>query len=328
MLKRNLQAAIAFLKVMTKHPYRFLKDIASAWLLRIEMGKPVWSPLNEDRMNYITEEEIARVTEEDIKRATHKEKYLRPTRLCRPNAPKIVALAKKLGAWKKSDWEYAESIFNFIIKIKFMFNQLKSEVEVIQTDSGVCLDQQSLGIALARAGGIPARYSVTSIIFSQATEEALFVDPTVEEVYNALGVWEQHGAVEFYIDGKWVASDFTFPKETAVALGIPIPKFGTVDVGISATVPEVVTRFEGFPWGYGTLMKFGIALMRGMGDRINAHIEELNEKGREILEKEGKEKFMRKELAKPTIAMPELPSLEEIEEFRKRKGLSEVIYPK
>jgi hypothetical protein len=319
MLKRNLQAATAFLKVMAKHPYRFLKDVSSSWLLRIKAGKPVWAPLNEDRTNYITEEEIAKVTEEDIKRAIHKEKYLRPTRLCKPNAPEIVALAKKLGAWQKSDWEYAESIFNFMRKIKFEFGRLKSELEVLKSDKGVCLDQQSLGIALARAGGIPARYSITGFVFASPVEELLTVDPTFKEVYNALEVWEQHGAAEFYLDGKWIASDFTFPDETGVGLGLSIPQFGSNDIGLGVDAPETIARFEGFPWGYATLMKFGIALMRGMADRINARVEEITEKGRKLLEEKGVEAFMEKH--KPTITMPGLPSLEEIEEFRKRNDL-------
>jgi hypothetical protein len=225
-------------------------------------------------------------------------------------------LAKKLGAWEKSDLEYAESIFNFMRKIKFEFGALKSDVEVLYTGKGVCLDQQSLAIALARAGGIPARYTVTGLVFAPSVEDVLMVDPTFREVYNALGVWEQHGAAEFYIDGKWIASDFIFPDETGVGLGIPIPRFGNIDVGLGTSAPEIITRFEGFAFGYAILMKFGMALMRGMADRINAHLEELNERGRKMIEEKGVEAFMGK--AKPSVTMPELPSLDEIEEFRKR----------
>ena len=196
MLKRNLQAGIAFFKVMLRHPFRFTKDVASAWWPRLRARKALWAPPYEEHTNFLTEEDLAQVTVKDIKRATHKEKYLRPVRLCKPNAPEIVALAKKLGAWQKSDWEYAESIFDFMREIKFEFGALKNELEVLNTGKGVCLDKQSLGIALARAGGIPARYTITGLVFAPPVEAALTVDPTFKDVYSTLQVWEQHGAAE------------------------------------------------------------------------------------------------------------------------------------
>jgi len=196
MLRKNLQAAVAFLKVAIRHPYRLGKDAISAFIPRLKAMKAPWAPLYEEQTHYVTAADVAQVTKEDIKRATHKAKYLRPTRLCKVNDPEIVALAKKLGAWEKSNLDYAEAIFDFMRQIKFDFGPLKSANEVLHTNRGVCLDQQSLAIALARAAGIPARYSLTGLVFAPQVEDALTVDSTFKDVYNALGVWEQHGAAE------------------------------------------------------------------------------------------------------------------------------------
>ena len=42
------------------------------------------------------------------------EKYLRPTLFCNHKAPEVVALANQLGAFKKSDYEFAKSAFHFV----------------------------------------------------------------------------------------------------------------------------------------------------------------------------------------------------------------------
>ncbi len=320
LLSRNLQAGLAFFKVMIKHPVRFTSDITSAWIKRIKLGKPLWAPLSEKKVNYFTEYDLAGISAEDIKRATSNKKYLRPTRWCKSNAPEIVALSKKLGAWEKSDREYAESIFHFMRGIEFEFNSLKKEVEVLNTKKGVCLDQQSLAIALARAGGIPARYSLTGVVFVPPIRDALTVDPTFKEAYNALGVWEQHGAAEFMIDGQWIATDVTFSDGIVAGLGLPMPQFGSADIGIGIAPPEFIVHFEGFPYGYRMIMKMAMLLMRAMADRINNNIQEISVNGWRLLKEIGEEKYNEMALSKKAIYSNkyELPSLDEVEAFRKK----------
>jgi hypothetical protein len=317
---KNLQAGVYFFKVMIKHPVSFTRDILSTWMKRIKVRKAVWAPLYEEKSDYITEEDLSGVSAEDILRATRNEKYLRPTRLCKPNAPEIVALAKKLGAWEKSDRDYAESIFNFMRQIKFEFNPLKKEVEVLKTNKGVCLDQQSLAIALARAGGIPARYSIIGLEFSPPVRDVLTVDPIFKEVYDALGFWEMHGAAEFMIEGKWIGTDVTFSDAATAGLGLPMPQFGSADVGLGVAPPEIIVNFEGFPFGYKMIMQLSMSVMRGMSDRINVAIEEITENGRLLLEQIGVEKYNEMILSKKAIYKNnyELPSLDEVKAFREK----------
>jgi hypothetical protein len=317
---KNLQAGVYFFKVMIKHPVSFTRDIISTWMKRIKVWKPIWAPLYEEKSDYVTESDLAGISAGDILKATRNEKYLRPTRLCKPNAPEIVALAKKLGAWEKSDRDYAEAIFNFMRQIKFEFNPLKKEVDVLKTNKGVCLDQQSLAIALARAGGIPARYSIIALVFSPPVRDVLTVDPIFKEVYDALGFWEMHGAAEFMIDGKWIGTDVTFSDAATAGLGLPMPKFGSADVGLGVAPPEIIVNFEGFPFGYGIIMKLSMLFMRSMADRINAAIEEITENGRKLLEEIGVEKYNEMVLSKKVnyAQTYELPSMEEVETFRKK----------
>ncbi len=49
----------------------------------------------------------------DMKSCNSEEKYLRPTLFCNCRAPEIVALAHALGAYQKSDREFAEAAFEF-----------------------------------------------------------------------------------------------------------------------------------------------------------------------------------------------------------------------
>jgi hypothetical protein len=63
-----------------------------------------------------------------------------------------------------------------------------------------------------------------------------------------------------------------------------------------------------------------MSLMRGMSDRINTAIEEITENGRQLLEKIGKEKYNEMVPSKKAIYKNnyDLPSLDEVEAFRKK----------
>ena len=166
-----------------------------------------------------------------------------------------------------------------------------------------------------------ARYSLTGVVFVPRVREALTVDPIFKEAYNALGVWEQHGAAEFMINGEWVATDVTFSDGLVAGFGLPMPRFGSADIGIGVAPPEFIVHFEGFPFGYRLIMKLAMLLMRSMADRINNNITEISKKGWTLLEEIGEEKYNETALSKKVAyaIKYELPSLEEIDAFRGRR---------
>lgn len=89
------------------------------------------------------------------------ETYLRPTRNRDGNAPELVGLADEVRARTGSDWEYARAIFDLVrdeIDPCFDLSPGGGVVETLERGFGMCHDKLNVFIALARAGGIPARY--------------------------------------------------------------------------------------------------------------------------------------------------------------------------
>ena len=95
----------------------------------------------------------------EMKYCSSEERYLRPTLFCDCRAPEIVAMAHALGAYQKSDREFAEAAFEFAKrKVILEITPMDDVVVTLKRGTGTCLHKISLFIALCRAAGIPARY--------------------------------------------------------------------------------------------------------------------------------------------------------------------------
>jgi len=69
------------------------------------------------------------------------EKYLRPTRYCNPRAPEVIALANELGAYEKSDYEFAEAAFEFVKRnMTLEMIPMDGVEDTIRRGTGTCLD--------------------------------------------------------------------------------------------------------------------------------------------------------------------------------------------
>ena len=55
-----------------------------------------------------------------MKYCNSNEKYLRPTLYCNSHSPEVIALANKLGAYNKSDKDFAKAAFDFAKRKKFI----------------------------------------------------------------------------------------------------------------------------------------------------------------------------------------------------------------
>ena len=107
------------------------------------------------------------------------EPFLRPTRYADSRAPEIVALADDFRAETGSDWEYASAIFEFVcnhIDVCFDFPPQHGVVGTLERGFGTCIEKLNLLVALARAGGIRARYCTIGIDPAQAGVLALMED--------------------------------------------------------------------------------------------------------------------------------------------------------
>ncbi len=94
------------------------------------------------------------------------EPFLRPTRFVDCHAPEIVALANEFRAQTSGDWQYASAIFEFVcnhIDLCFDLPSRRGVVGTLERGFGICVEKLNVLIALARAGGIPARYCTIGI---------------------------------------------------------------------------------------------------------------------------------------------------------------------
>ena len=82
------------------------------------------------------------------------EKYLRPTLFCNHHEPEVIALAHQLGAYQKTDREFAEAAFHFVKeKMPLEVLPLNEVSETLKRGTGTCFHLISALIALCRAAG-------------------------------------------------------------------------------------------------------------------------------------------------------------------------------
>lgn len=246
------------------------------------------------------------------------EKYLRPTIYCNYRVPEVIALANELGAFEKSDYEYAKSVFEFVKRnIILEFLPMDDVRDTLLRGTGTCIHKISLFIALCRAGGIKARYKLYAPVFTEAWYDHLIgTDPLAQQWYNAMGYFLLHGEGEVYIDGKWIVADVAPTPERQAAQGIPITKFGEDSIGTwFYAVPGTIMKVESLSsLGIGARMLgplskiFMERIARVPFTRINKSIVEQVEKGRKILDEIGEEEYDRKarERYKPVLLKSEL----------------------
>jgi len=104
-------------------------------------------------------------------RTLSREPFLRPTSDADSHAPEVIALADELRASTEDDWQYAEAIFDYVrngFDHCFDLPSRRGVVGTLERGFGTCNDKLNLFVALARAGGIPARYCTIGIAPGQA----------------------------------------------------------------------------------------------------------------------------------------------------------------
>ncbi len=312
LVKNFLKTTAPLLYVIARNPKTVAKNMG-AWKRRLKHSKPPWAHLD-DESNYDSTKELEDYN--DLP-AVSEEKYLRPTRLCECDSPAIRAVAKKLGAYDKEPLEYAKSIFYFVKNQKYLvFKPMRGAVGVLRSKGGVCLDQMNLLIALARAGGIRARYRLYALAPTQEMFDIMIKDdPIIRETYEMLGFLDSlHGCAELYVNGGWIQLDPTFSDELEAGMGIPVSDFGE-EPAWRVRVPERDVVFEGFPIFFKNLLVALAFILRDTIDKVNEKLDEVRKTGREILDEIGKEEYnQRKKQFKI-----EMPSLEEVKAFRQKQ---------
>lgn len=218
------------------------------------------------------------------------EKYLRPTLYCNPREPEVIALANDLGAFNKSDREFAEAAFQ-LVKEKMVLEILPmNEVGVtFRRGTGSCFHLITAFIALCRCAGIKARYKMFAMNMIQAWYDAVVeADPLVKKWYDSMGYFMIEGEGEVYIDGKWVVAHVGPKAERQAAAGIPITKFGEDSLGNwFFAIPGSLMWMESIPYGFGGAVKLIAKIAPGSMERVNISILKQIEKGKKIINEAG-----------------------------------------
>ena len=232
----------------------------------------------------------------EMKYCKSTERFLRPTHLCNPLDRDIIAMANKLGAFIKSDWDYAKGVFDFVNEnIRIDFSSIKSDIETLHAGHGTCVDKMSLFISLCRCAGIPSRYILYSPqIIQEVYDISVSADPLIKKWYDSIGFFAIHGSSEVKIDGKWVPSDVSVDPISTVGLGVPIIHFGEVIEDKYLKVIGNTMRIEGLPYGLKFLGSLPFRVFAGAGRAINSTISLALDKGREILNEMSIEEYDKK----------------------------------
>ena len=229
----------------------------------------------------------------DMKINNSNERYLRPTLFCDHREPEVVALAHKLGAYKKSDKEFAEAAFDLVKEhMTLEICPLNRVGETFQRGTGTCFHLITAFIALCRAAGIKARYKVFAMNMSQAWYDSVVsADPLVKKWYDAMGYFMLEGEGEAYVDGKWVVAHVGPKAARQAAAGIPITKFGEDSIGRwFFAIPGTIMKMESIPYGFSGSTKLLKKIAPGSMERVNLSILKQIEKGKEIIKEAGGQK--------------------------------------
>ncbi len=228
---------------------------------------------------------------EGMKYCDSNEKYLRPTLWCNNKSKQVIALANKLGAYQKSDQEFAEAAFDWVKRnITLEVIDMDSIDDTLERGTGSCIHINSVVAALCRCAGIKVRYKLFSAITSQATYENMF-DAMARKWYDALGYFSIEGDVELFIDNKWVVAHAGPTPERQAAMNVPITNVGEESIGVwFDAIPGTIFYSESVPYGFGLTVKLLTKIAAGTVDAMNANTLSMIKKGKKILEETGGEK--------------------------------------
>ena len=221
------------------------------------------------------------------------ERYLRPTLFCDCRAPEIVAMAHALGAYQKTDREFAEAAFEFAKrKIILEIIPMDDVVSTLKRGTGTCLHKISLFVALCRAAGIPARYKYFALtILDEWAMPAMAHAPLMKEWYDAMGMFLLHGEAEAYVDGAWVTADAGAEPTRQASAWMPVTKLGEDSAGLWLfPVPGTTFVRESIPLGLAIpsrILMNHLVPKQAVG--INIGILEQIERGRKLIKEMGGE---------------------------------------
>ena len=228
--------------------------------------------------------------EEGMPYCRSRQRFLRPTRYCDSRSPEVIAIAHSLGAYQKSEAEFAEAAFAFAKeRVVFEIGPIIPVQETLRRGTGSCFDCITVFIALCRCAGIPARYKLFTGDMIQSWRNALIeIDPLMQKWYDAISYFMFEGEGEAYVDGAWRVAHVGPTAERQAAGGVPITHFGEDSLGLwFHAKPGTIMRVESIPPGLGVGSRAFFAISPGTVERVNVSVGEQIAQGRKIIQAAG-----------------------------------------
>ena len=262
-------------------------------------------------------------------RALSQEPYLRPVPYCDSHSPEVIAVADRFRQNTKSDWEYACAIYDYVRNEIVMALEPAAPGGVagtLEAGYGICLDKSCALVALARAGGIPARFCKMGNIAFRDAESA---PPDIRDLVHFVETLESskdwslrkigaglmrrlkqhlksagygnapvvglHPVVEFKFGNTWIMADPGRGDSEAIASGLPLPRLGYDPMLMLGYTGTVIYRSETVPVGksYWLVRRIMCMLARGAADVVNNQLEEKRKEGERILSEIEKTDYIR-----------------------------------
>lgn len=235
-------------------------------------------------------------------------KYLRPVRLCESDAPELIAMANKLGAYKLKDREYAENVFDFVKNnIRSKNIPIQGSLETLKKGRGSCFDAAGLFITLCRIGSVKARYKI--YLHKEPPPGFQTLSDTInKDLLSGLAIISTFYTVaEVYINKRWLECEVTSNPELDAYWNVPIAHFGENCGKVGGWMPDDVIYLEKLPLKITILTNILLKLTKGLMEEINNKTEEEWIEGKKKLENTGRERYDKKARRRYGY----IPSLEE-----------------
>jgi hypothetical protein len=241
---------------------------------------------------------------------TSNEPYLRPTRWCNPREPEVIALANELGAYEKTDYEFATAAFDFITRNLYMeMCPLDSAGATLRRGTGTCFHLANAFVALCRSAGVKTRYRFFRLIISQNVQNQLLdVSPGFSEFFQAFDASTIEAQSEACIDGTWMIAHPAVVIALAAQADRPIMRLGeqVMEEDVKM-VPGTLTSPESIPFMFGGGMALFSRMAPATMERANVGLQKAYALGRQVIEEAGSieaydQKVRQKlELSRPVI---------------------------
>jgi hypothetical protein len=231
----------------------------------------------------------------EMKHCDSKDPYLRPTHSIQSDAPEIIALANSLGAYQKSDWDYANAAFEWVRdKVAYGIDPDSTALGALKSGKGQCISKMNLLAALYKCGGLPTRFRMDTIGVEQQAVE-LFGSALSREIrmvydslYDIITNVFPHQMLEVQIEGRWVAADPVAPPEIACVLNYPITKLG--DDPSKTWAAKYGGEFfyiDSYPFIFMAVIQLFFMFLPSFCKMVNDGYKEASQRGRDILKEAG-----------------------------------------